>query len=266
MAFTAFASAAPAATPNTASDIPGATLTALANLPRSPESGSPDEYCKGSSPVSAAAKLVAGRGWIVTSEAQLGQYQVVTFASGFEPGTSGMCFTRNGRLAVFGRAGLIALAYTGRAAELQLGNVELLESGALMISAGDGVGAPIGELHEVNGGFRLTRVAAERTFCNGRAVVPNVYGKSIKDARKILIARGWKPKRPAEAWGEFDGAADLAKHGIVEAETCSGTGLGDCWFNYNGPSGILRVTTIGEDRERGNDDTIVGYDVKCRAK
>lgn len=251
----------------TKSDIKGASLVSLATLPRSPENGSLDEYCQGyrAKKLTDLGRQVEKLGWIVTSQAQLGRYQVVSFASGFDPGTSALCSARNANIGVFNGSKLVALAYTARSADWRLGVVEPLESGALLVWGGDGEGAPIGELHAENDALRLTAIAPERTFCQGRAVVPNVYGKPLDAARKVLIAHGWRPQRPSESPGETDLAADFAKQGIIEAESCAGTGVGYCEFNYRGPSGVLSMTTVGGEPEPAN-NTVVRYSVGCPAK
>ncbi len=258
--------AASADTLRTASDLAGASLVPLGTLPRSPENGTLDEFCTRYrvKAASEAGREVAKRGWIVTSDAPLGRYRVVTFASGFKPGTSGICYARNGNLGVFDGASLVALAYTSRAAGWQLGMAEPLESGALLVWGGDGPAPPVGELREDNGGVRLTRVAAERTFCHGRAVVPNVYGKPLDAARQILIAHGWQPLRPREKPDPTDGAATLAKHGIVEAEACSGTGMGYCALTYRSAAGVLGVTTAGGEPDQPSANTVFDYQVACR--
>lgn len=250
----------------TKSDIKGASLVSLGTLQRSPESGPLDEYCNGyrAKKLTTIGSHVASLGWIVTSEAQLGRYHVVTFASGFTAGTSAMCFARNANIGVFDGSRLIALAFTPRSAKRALGIVEPLESGALLIW-GDPPGWPVGELHEGANSLRLTAISAERTFCHRRAVVPNVYGKPLDVARKILIAHGWLPLRRRESPDEWDPADGLAKHGVVEAEACSGTGVGYCSLKYRGPVGVLRVTTAGGDPNPAN-NSVVGYGVACSAQ
>ena len=244
----------------TKSDIEGKSLVAVGALPHSPENGSLDQYCEGyrAKKLTATGSQVAKLGWIVTSEAPLGSYQIVTFASGFNPGTSGLCFARNANIAIFNGPSLVALAYSSRSAKRPLGVTEPLESGALLIWT-DPPGFPVGELHEENNGLRLTAVSPERTFCNRQAVVPNVYGKPIDAARKFLIARGWRPMRPRERPDELDWARHLARQGVVEAETCSGTGMAYCGFNYRSSAGRLSVTTAGENPR------VVSYKVDCRA-
>nr|WP_249180864.1 hypothetical protein [Burkholderia cenocepacia] len=266
LAGTPFGSTASAEPLRTGSDIAGASLVPLGTLPHSPESGSLDPFCTQyrAKTTTAAGREVARRNWIVTSEAPLGRYTVVTFASGFNAGTSAICFVRNGNIGVFDGTTLVALGYTARKAGWQLGTVDRMENGTLLVWGGNGPGAPVGELHEASGGLRLTRVAAKRTFCDGRAVVPNVYGKPLDVARKMLIAHGWQPLRPREKPDAMDGAATLAKHGIVEAEACSGTGVGYCALRYRNAAGVLGVTTVGGEPDEPSANTVIDYQVGCR--
>jgi hypothetical protein len=251
---------------NTKSDIKGASLISLGALPRSPEKGSLDSYCEGyrAKSLTAVGRQVAKLGWIVTSEGPLGRYRVVTFVSGFTPGTSAMCFARNANIGIFDGAGLVALAYTSRSADGPLGTVEPLESGDLLVWS-DPPGSPVGELHAEKNGLRLMAIEPTRTFCGRRAVVPNVYGKPIDAARKILIAHSWRPLRPSEIPNDLNLAADFAKRGIIEAENCAGTGAGYCAFNYRSPAGVLHVTTAGGESEPA-DNSVVRYSVTCSAR
>jgi hypothetical protein len=256
---TAF-SAAPSAL-QTKSDIEGISLIALAELPHSPENDSLNEYCQGyrAQKLTAVGNQVAKHGWIVTSEASLGRYEVVTFASGFTPGTSGICFARNSNIAIYDGGSLVALAYNMRSARSPLGTVEPLEDAALLVWT-DPPGSPVGELHDENNELRFTTVAPERAFCGGRAIVPNVYGRRISLARKILITHGWQPKRPRERPNDEWIAAQLGTRGIIEAESCSGTGAGYCSFNYRGAAGALHVTTAGDYNK------VDRYGVDCAAR
>ena len=241
------------------SDVQGVSLVAVSDLPRSPESGAVDGYCESyrATDLTATGRQVETQGWIVTSEAELGRYRVVTFASGFDPGTSAICTGRNANIGVFDGTRLVALAYTPRASDIILGSVEPLEGGALLVWGGDYPGPPLGELRVEQDRLRLTAVAPARTFCGQTATVPNVYGQTIEVARNDLTAHGWRPLPPEEAPEGYDRAAELARRGVIEAETCSGTGMGYCAFRYQGPGGVLEVTTVGEDH------SVLGYGVVC---
>lgn len=244
------------------SDLPGLSLVALSDLPRSPESGVVDQFearCEDfrAKDLTATGQAVESLGWKVTSEAALGRYRVVSFVSGFDPGTSGICSARNGNIGVFDGTRLVALAYAPGGSDLAPGPVDALESGALRVWDGGYPAPPLGELRLERDQLRLTGVASERTFCDRSATVPNVYGQPIETARKTLIARGWRPLPPEEAPGGYDRASELAGRGVIEVEVCSGTGMGYCGFKYQGAGGVLGVTTAGEDYH------VLGYGVIC---
>lgn len=243
------------------SAIPGMVLVALADLPRSPETGAVDEYCEDhrGDAESAAGRAVEGRGWIVTSEAPLGRYRVVSFVSGFDPATSGICTARNGNIGVFDGDRPVALAYAPTGSGTIPGRVEPMEGGALLVWGGDYPGPPLGELRLDGDRPRLTGIAAEQTFCDRTATVPNVYGLSIEAARTKLIAGGWRPLAPDEAPDPYDRAAELARNGMIEAQHCSGTGMGYCALRYRGPAGVLEVTTAGDEPP-----LVLVYGVTCR--
>lgn len=255
------AEATPPGSERLESAMPGIALVALADLPRSPENGAVDENCEGhrGDAESAAGRAVEGRGWIVTSEASLGRYRVVSFVSGFDPATSGICTARNGNIGVFDGDRPVALAYAPPGSETVPGRVEAIEGGALLVWGGDYPGPPLGELRLDGDRPRLTGVAAEQTFCNRTTTVPNVYGLPIEAARTKLIAAGWRPLAPDEAPYAYDRAAELARNGVIEAQSCSGTGMGYCAFRYRGAGGVLDVTTISDAPP-----VVMAYGVTCR--
>lgn len=243
------------------SAIAGMALVTLFDLPRSPESGAVGEDCEGyrGDAETEAGRAVEARGWIVTSEAPLGRYRVVSFASGFDPATIGICTARNGNIGVFNGDRPVALAYAPSGSETIPGRVEALESGALLVWGGGYPGPPLGELRLDGDHPQLTGIAAQQTFCGRTATVPNVYGLSIEAARTKLIAGGWRPLPPDEAPDQYDRAAEMARNGIIEAQYCSGTGMGYCAFRYRGRGGDLDMTTADDAPP-----VVVGYGVICR--
>lgn len=193
------------------------------------------------------------------ADVPLGSYRAVSFAGQMQSATSGTCNVTQGNVAVFDNDRLVALAYGKSAEDAAIGRLTPLEGGAVRVWDGDIVESPAGDLHlDADGTLRLARIADEDAVCQGRAKVPNVYNMSIDKARKALAAKGWNPVR-AKPEGETH-QTTLIKRGIVEAEPCSGTGLGYCSFNYAGPAGTLSLTTVGEDTL----PNVVDYDVKCR--
>ena len=254
--------AATVATPSaTRSSLKGLELVSLTNLPVAPKNETGGDFCEHlrKTPVSAGGKLAASRGWIITSEAKTDRYDVVTIVSGLEPATSGMCMGKNGNVAVFAGGKLVALGYSAPKSDLVIGAATTLEGGSVRLWS-DGPGFVLGDLTPVNGGFLLSEPAAQETLCRGKAIVPNIFGMPIDKARAKLAEKGWKPAPgdPGER-NDADFATDLAKRGIVEAESCSGTGMGYCAFNYSGAAGTLSVTTTGDDAY----PSVASYSVNC---
>lgn len=249
-----------ASAPRVVSELKDIRMKPLANLPMAG-----DALDRGDcsqlviQPKSAAARLVAAQGWAVMSDMPLGPYRAISFAGQMEAATSGTCSITQGNVAVFENGRLIALAYGKSADDTAIGKLAPLENGAVRIWDGDIAPSPAGDLHvDRDGTLRLSRVADEDAVCKGRAKVPNVYNMPIDKARKALIANGWNPVRGG-ASGEPRQSA-LVRRGIVETESCAGTGLAFCDFGYTGPAGKLTLTTVGE----GALPSVTDYDVKCR--
>ncbi|RSZ32788.1 PASTA domain-containing protein [Variovorax sp. 553] len=243
------------------SDLKDIRMKAIASLPKAGGSAGERNGCpwRVLQPKSAAARLVAAQGWAVMADVPLGAYRAVSFAGQMEAGTSGTCNITQGNVAVFDGDKLVALAYGKSAEDTAIGNLTALEGGAVRVWDGDIVGSPVGDLRvEADGTVRLGKLADEESVCKGQAKVPNVYGMPIDQARKALADKGWKPVR-IKPDGESR-QAGLIKRGIVEVESCAGTGLAYCSFSYTGAAGALSVITAGE---KGLPN-VVGYDAKCR--
>ena len=247
--------------PRVVSELRDIRMQPLANLPKAGGDASDRDSCPQLviQPKSVAAKQVAAQGWAVMADVPLGRYRAVSFAGQMEAATSGTCNVTQGNVAVLESDKLVALAYGKSAEDNAIGKLTLLEGGAVRVWDGDIAPSPVGDLRiDSDGTLRLSKVADEDAVCQGRAKVPNVYNMPIDKARKALAARGWNPVR-AKPEGE-PRQAELIKRGIVEAQTCSGTGLAYCGFSYTGPAGTLSLTTVGDNTL----PNVVDYGVKCR--
>ncbi|SEM42161.1 hypothetical protein SAMN05518845_12472 [Variovorax sp. YR750] len=236
-------------------------MKALASLPKAGGSASDRDSCRWHliQPKTAAARLVTAQGWAVTADVPLGSYRAISFAGQMQARTSGTCYITQGYVGVFDGDKLVALVHGKSSEDAAIGDLDPLEDGTVRVWDGEIVGSPVGDLRvEAGGALHLTKVADEDAVCQGRAKVPNMYNRSIDRARKALASKGWKPVR-AKANGGWRQAAFI-KRGIVEVESCSGTGLAHCRFNYAGPSGTLSLITAGE----ADLPNVVDYDVKCR--
>jgi serine/threonine-protein kinase len=98
---------------------------------------------------------------------------------------------------------------------------------------------------------------ASETDINGQLPVPQIYGISYDAARKVLIKRGWLPAK--QHWLHGNSAEVQSgngpifwKRGYWELDSCSGTGLAHCLFQFVDPSArVLVVVTEGEEDEGG---------------
>lgn len=249
--------------PSTSSEVKGVAFRLLTTLPRAPGTVEGLDECSHLTvkPSSEAGRVVAGRGWAVTGEAKLGtSLRAVSFAGGFEPGTSGTCLVNDGNVGIFDGSKLVALLYAEKGSKQSLGSVQALEGGGVRVIDGDYLATPLGDIRSIDDyKFEFNPVAANDSVCGGRAKVPNINNMPIDKARAALKANGWEPVPSSEQDRTDSRVADLVKLGVVEAESCSGTGLGYCSYNYRGEAGTLSVTTAGD-----NDyPSVSDYDVKC---
>ena len=198
-------------------------------------------------------------GWAVTGEVPLQGLDVVSFVGGFEQGTSGSCRMDDGNVAVFDGDRLRWLVYGEQDASHGIGTVEPFEDTGVRIWSGDFLSQPVADMHiDEKGAVSLSELAAVEQFCNDMALVPNIYGMPITEAREELTANGW-----GAVLGIPDGApADprseaLKADGIYEVDACSPTGFGYCTFGYSGYVAELSVVTFGDDAK------VARYAVSC---
>ena len=242
-----------------ASRIPGIELIRLAKLPKAPASASSRQECGAlDAPKGDDGKAVAALGWGVTAEATLGGYQAVSFAGKFEAGTSGACDIDQGNVALFESGRLVVLIYAARNAKTSIGRIVSTKDG-LRILDGDLVPMPVGDIHLA--GDRTIEVVPlprEEAVCDGRGVVPNLYGKPITEVRKEIMAKGWTPLRGPPPSEPDAVAKDLQRLGIVEAVDCAGTGFAFCSYYYRQNDMELSVTSFGDRKP-----TVSAYHVAC---
>lgn len=245
------------------SDVGGLRIVATSILPTQRADADGARFCSEyvHEPVSPGARAARDAGWLVTGEATLSGYQAVSFVGGLEPGTSGTCQMNNGNVALFKGEALQAIAYADNSGNQSIGYIKAVDGG-LRILDGDILNAPVADIHVgQDGSVTLAPVAAEDRVCNGAGMVPDINELPINEARDRLIKAGWTPAPRPQPVREVEDprAAALAARGVTEVDSCSGTGLGYCSFDYNGPAGRLSVTTVGD----GEWPTVARYGVDC---
>jgi hypothetical protein len=241
------------------SQVAGIHIVATDKLPTNLHRAPVDEYCvdyRIDHPKSAGGRLAAKNGWIVTSETKLGTYDAVTFVGRLDAGTSAVCYPANGNLAIFDGPHLVAIAYSHSRSEKVLGIAEQVTDRRIRLNTNTPT-PPFADAVLRHGVF-IEDTAPTDPVCGATAVVPNIYDQDIRRARRKLIAAGWQPVRPSEKLlGGMD--EQLKRQGVVEVESCAGTGWSPCAFNYRHNRGFrLRVVSAGEDRA-----IVISYDVDC---
>lgn len=247
------------------SSVAGIEFVTLGHIPKAPGSAKSQKECGFLlvKPKTAGGRIVAALGWGLTAEVPFGAYDAVSFAGQFEPSSSGSCETREGNVAIFKDRQLIALAYATKGVKQTIGTISALRDG-LRIWDGSLAATPVADIHFLDGYlFQIDPVADQDLVCAGQGKVPNIYGKPINTAREALMSDGWVPlKNPQDfAADKVQYARELAlsQRGIVEVDSCSGTGAAFCKYFYRNGNMELSVTTSGdEDFPR-----VAGYETSC---
>lgn len=248
-----------------ASKVDAIRIAAVSTLP-SNSSGNTDDATLCSQfiqkPGSASARAVQDAGWFVTGQAQIGGYQAVSFVGGLSPATSGNCQLDDGNIALFKDGAIRAIAYGKKGSANAIGMIRA-DAGVVKIHDGDILHQPAALLRVADdGAVSIEPLPSSEAVCNGAATVPTIRNLPINKARDVLAKAGWahapraQPIREAEDVRAFD----LAKRGVSEVDSCSGTGLGFCNFTYQGPAGRLTVMTVGDDEW----PTVASYGVTCK--
>ena len=100
------------------------------------------------------------------------------------------------------------------------------------------------------------------------AKVPNITNKTYHQARKLLISNNWQPLRTLSANSTesdlgYGNAWGFWKKGYKEVESCAGTGLAPCVFNFKDVYGNkLKVYTEGEEMD-GSYAGVSSYSFSC---
>ncbi len=92
------------------------------------------------------------------------------------------------------------------------------------------------------------------------ATVPRIDGLSYDQARKKILAAGWKPRVTAEQDDTltYGNGPIFWSRGYREVEVCAGTGLGQCLFDFvDGRGNRLQIETAGEEDPEGSYHAIV---------
>ncbi|MDG1066879.1 MAG: hypothetical protein P8P40_00675, partial [Sulfitobacter sp.] len=206
-------------------------------------------HCFLETPTTTEGSVISNNGWAVTSEVIIANYTFVSFNGRIDTGTSGTCWKAEGNIAVFRNSDLQGVIYTNDPTNTSIGRLSRHEGGIVRLHTGEPTDFPILDVRYDNEQFTMSEVSEFTTYCQGRYLVPSVYGMDINEARHELIQIGWKPIFESEDIGFI--AELMRKDGITEVSGCSGTGMGYCGYQYAQDGAILRVSSIDPARVNG---------------
>jgi hypothetical protein len=114
-----------------------------------------------------------------------------------------------------------------------------------------------------------TTTRADQCIPKKHASVPNITEKSYQQARKLLIQNKWQPLRTLSSNSTqedlgYGNGWKFWKKGFKEVESCAGTGLAPCVFNFTDVYGNnLKVYTEGEESAQYKAH-VSHYDFYCK--
>jgi hypothetical protein len=246
--------------------VTGLEAVLLDTLPPAPADRGDPGFCPlvMGQPATPAGQAVQAKGWQVTAEFPIGDLTAVSFAGRVTPVTSGACEIMDGNVGVFAGDRLVALVYGTEPDETRIGSLRPFGRHGLRILSGDILPGSVADLTLTGDTLTVTDPAPEEPVCNDRAIVPDIEGLPIDQARRALQAGGWTPVPGSAADRTLGWTEDLAAMGLPEIQDCSGTGFGFCLFAYDHPAATLNVVTVGEPGDDGSLPAVARYWAECR--
>lgn len=242
------------------SNVPGASLVQVTELPAVTSAHVLVEgYCaeRFVKPASAAARLAEQKGWRVLQEAKFHQLQAVLIVRGLEQMTSGRCASIDANIAFFDGGRLVGVLYPKGKDAIAIGAMELVDN-HLRIWSPDPAAQGQVDLDGTN--LTFDRITGSDRVCNGKYRVPAVFGQPYPEARRTLIAAGWRATPSTEEMVE-DERLTRYRRRFPEFDYCAGTGYGECSFTLTAADDVTRltVTTLGDI----DDARVSSYSVSC---
>ena len=204
-------------------------------------------------------ETISSNGWAILSEIKFAQYLLVSFAGKLEWGTSGSCRISSSSIAVFQNGLLEGVISSKKPESSVIGFLQLMDGGFVRINSGEWLQKPVFDIKLDRYELTVQEVSSYTSYCNGRSIIPNVYGLAINQSRDELFKLGFKRKVTAHLSPSY-GRDYFKTDGIVEFEWCSATGFGFCKFNYSNNYSNVSLITAGEDRY----PAVVDIHVSCK--
>lgn len=240
------------------SNVTGASLVRIEQLPTvTPYGDNSDDYCgERLRATTVGGKIAEQRGWRVVKEAQFHGLDAVLVVRGYDPGTSGHCFSKDPNLAFFEEDRLVGVLYSKGKSGIGMNDVQNVGD---HLRLWDDVSA-VGQISLNGAALTFERVTGSDEVCDGKYRVPVVFGQPYSKARQILGNSGWIAQPSTEETSEGD-RTESYRTRFPEVDSCSGTGYAYCSFGLSAQDGVARlsITTAGEDDDPG----VTNYSVSC---
>ncbi|WP_040308725.1 SHOCT domain-containing protein [Asticcacaulis biprosthecium] len=242
------------------SNVAGASLVRLQQLPAVKSyDGDADNYCgdpdqyKAQTP---GGKIAQQQGWRVVKEEAFQRLDSVFIIRGYDPGTSGHCFTKDANLAFFDGGQLIGVLYGKGKNAIGINNIEIVGD---HLRVSDDV-IPVGQISLKNHSLTFDKITGSDVVCGGEYNVPVVFGQTFSKARELLGNSGWKaPPGTKERFVGDDAQVDPLR--FPELDSCSGTGYAYCFFTLQAKGGVAKLSIITQGES--DDPVVVDYKVFC---
>lgn len=203
-------------------------------------------------------------GWRVTGEQPIGTLTAVTILRRYQRWPGIPCMPLSSNIAFFDAGKVVAILHPEPDPFLAPADFERMADGNLRIWTTTPA-PPVGDLSFDGKTLRLYATAPVDTVCDGQVKIPNLFRKTIQQARAIVMKAGWKPYRPN---GPIDREADESEYnryyreGVTEIDHCAISSVGQCLFYYRSPHGVLRIET-GQLNDAAWEGVLF-YDLQCR--
>lgn len=215
-------------------------------------------------PKTPGGKAAKAQGWRVTGEQPIGTLTAVTILRRYQRWPGIPCMPLSSNVVFFDAGKVVAILHPEPDPFLAPAAFERMADGTLRIWT-TAPAPPVGDLTFDGRTLRLSATAQVDTVCDGQVKIPNLFRKTIGQARAIVMKAGWKPYRPN---GPIDRDADESEYyryyreGITEIDQCAASGVGQCLFYYRSPHGVLRIET-GQLNDAAWEGVFF-YELQCR--
>lgn len=214
--------------------MPGVSIAPTSDLPVVPRLANDNSDCPSTAqPKTPEGKWVLSRCWRITDEDRFGPLTMVNAMRSFALGFNSDCHPIAGRFLLFNGGKIIATIVTTSPDDADFGRWEKTTGGGLRLTTVPDE-PPFGDLFVRGRDVDIEPLPQSEKACDGTKTMPNVFGKPIETARRILRRAGWRAVPVQYSFEDLDDGDFELRHyygkGITEVTTCEPHSW--CEFGY----------------------------------